>query len=70
VRPGDRRIACTSNDDDLLASAFVSPDGRVVTVVMNATDEDKDLLLWMDGRAAKVPCPGHSILTLRTAASR
>ena len=29
VRPGARRIACTSNDDDLLASAFVLPRGRV-----------------------------------------
>jgi glucosylceramidase len=68
VRPGDRRIACTSNDDDLLASAFVSPDGRVVTVVMNASEEDKNVLLWMGGRAASTPSPAHSILTLVTLA--
>jgi glucosylceramidase len=68
VRPGDRRIACTSNDDDLLASAFVSPDGRVVTVVMNASEKDKNVLLWMGGRAASTPSPAHSILTLVTLA--
>ena len=25
VRPGARRVACTSNDDDLLATAFRTP---------------------------------------------
>ena len=66
VRPGARRIACTSNDDGLLASAFVHPEGRVVTVVMNKTESAKDVLLWMDGRAAKVASPAHSILTLES----
>jgi len=67
VRPGARRIACTSNDDGLLASAFVHPDGRIVTVVLNKTDTAKDVLLWLEGRAAKVPSPAHSILTLESA---
>jgi glucosylceramidase len=66
VRPGARRIACASNDDDLLASAFVQPDGRVVAVVLNKTDASKDVQLWMDGRAATVASPAHSILTLET----
>jgi glucosylceramidase len=68
VRPGAMRIACTSNDDDLLATAFVHPDGRVVTVVMNASEKDKTVLLWMDGRAAPTRSPAHSILTLETLA--
>jgi len=63
VRPGARRIAATSNDDDLLATAFVGTDGRVVTVVANLGDKDKELVLWMDGRGARTPCPAHSILT-------
>jgi glucosylceramidase len=68
VRPGARRVACTSNDDDLLASAFVHPDGRVVTVVLNKTDTGKDVLLWQGGRAARVESPAHSILTLEAQA--
>jgi len=68
VRPGARRIACSSNDDGLLASAFVHPDGRIVAVVMNKTDAGKDVQLWMDGRAATVASPAHSILTLETRA--
>jgi len=66
VRPGARRIACSSNDDDLLASAFVHPDGRVVSVILNRTDKARDVQLWMDGRAATVASPAHSILTLET----
>jgi glucosylceramidase len=64
VRPGARRVAATTNDDDLLATAFANPDGRVVTVVLNASDKDKDLALWMDGRAARTQSPAHSILTV------
>ena len=40
------------------------PDGRVVAVILNKTDNAKDVLLWMDGRAAKAKSPAHSILTL------
>ena len=64
VRPGARRVATTTNDDGLLASAFVHPDGQLVAVVMNRTDADKDLALWVDGRAARTKSPPHSILTL------
>jgi glucosylceramidase len=64
VRPGARRVAATSNDDELLATAFVDPDGRIVTVVMNASETDKDLTLWIAGRAARTRSPAHSLLTL------
>jgi glucosylceramidase len=57
-------VATTSNDDDLLASAFANPDGRHAAVVMNKTDKDKPFALWVDGRAAKATAPAHSILTL------
>jgi glucosylceramidase len=66
VRPGARRVACTSNDDDLLATAFLNPDGSLVTVVMNRGDEDKEVILWMEGQGARTSSPAHSILTLAT----
>jgi glucosylceramidase len=57
-------VATTTDDDDLLATAFLHPDGRLVAVVMNKTDADKDFALWVDGRAAKTRSPAHSIMTL------
>ncbi len=65
VRPGARRVAATSNDDDLLATAFLDPDGSVVTIVMNPSEADKDFAVWVAGRTASTRSPAHSIVTLR-----
>lgn len=64
VRPGARRVACSSTHDELLTAAFRNPDGRTAVVVLNKTDKPMDFLLWRDGRAAKVPSPARSIVTL------
>lgn len=65
LRPGARRVAASSNDDELLATAFANPDGSVVAVVMNRTEKEKPLAVWVDGRAAATQLPARSILTLR-----
>jgi glucosylceramidase len=64
VRPGARRIACTSTDDGLLATAFRNPDGQLAVVVMNKGPKPIRFQVWVDGRAAPVQSPAHSILTL------
>jgi glucosylceramidase len=71
VRPGARRIACSSTAEEILATAFVNQDGRIVTVVMNPTDKDAEVNLWMrsatgkkSGQALRTPMPRHSIATV------
>jgi glucosylceramidase len=64
VRPGARRIACTSSSDDLLASAFVNPDGSMAVVVQNQTDKAADFQVWIGGKAARSKLPAHSIATI------
>jgi glucosylceramidase len=64
VRPGARRIACTSNDDRLLATAFANADGSLAVVVMNKTEEAVPFDVWQDGRAARTLSPARSILTI------
>lgn len=64
VRLGARRIAATSTSDDILTTAFVNADGRVATVVMNATDAPKAVNVWVAGKAAKVSLPAHAIATV------
>jgi glucosylceramidase len=64
VRPGARRIACSSSSDRLLASAFVNPDGKIAVVVQNQTDRPSEFQVWIDGKAAKSTLPPHSIATL------
>ena len=64
VRPGARRIACSPSRSQLLSTAFVNLDGKVSVVVMNASDKQVSYHLWMDGKAAEVSSPAHSIQTL------
>ena len=64
VRPGARRIACAPSRSGLLSTAFINPDGKVSVVVMNKGDQKLTYQLWMDGSAAEVSSPPHSIQTL------
>lgn len=64
ARPGSKRVACTSSSDDLQATAFLNPDGRVAVVVLNLHDKPIDFQVWVGGSAAKSTLPAHSIATL------
>ncbi len=64
IRPGARRIACTSSSDDLLATAFANPDGSTAIVVQNQTDKGSDYQVWINGKAARSNLPAHSIATI------
>ncbi|MBN1133062.1 MAG: glycoside hydrolase family 30 protein [Bacteroidales bacterium] len=64
IRSGAKRIVCASNNDDLLATAFINPDGSISTVIMNATDRDMETRVWIEGKAANMFLPGHSIATV------
>ncbi len=64
LRPGARRIICSSNHDDLLATAFLNPDGKIAVVVMNQTEKDIEFHTWIENHAVKTNSPAHSIVTL------
>lgn len=64
IKPGAKRIICSSNDDDLLATAMLNPDGSVAVVVMNRTSAAKPLKIWVEGKAITTDTPAHSISTL------
>jgi glucosylceramidase len=64
VRPGARRIASSPSRSQLLSTAFLNPDGKVSVVVMNRSDQKISYYLWLEGNAAEVNSPPHSIQTL------
>lgn len=64
LRPGARRIICSSNHDELLATAFLNPDGKIAVVVMNQTEKDIEFHTWIENQAVKTNSPAHSIVTL------
>ena len=64
VRPGAKRIACSSSRSRLLSAGFITPDGKVSVVVMNLSDQRISYYLWLGGNAAEVSSLPRSIQTL------
>jgi glucosylceramidase len=63
IKPGARRIVCTSNSDDFVATAFVNPDGKIAVIINNLTDHAEMLQLWVKGKALKQLAPANAVLT-------
>jgi glucosylceramidase len=64
IRPDAKRIICSSNDDELLATAFMNTDGSIATVVQNLTSKHKEFFVWINNKAVKTAIPAHSIMTV------
>jgi len=63
VKPGARRVLCTTGRQDLEAASFVNPDGAVATVVMNRTGRPLRFALRIDGTQTAAELPPRSIAT-------
>jgi len=64
IRPGAKRISCTSNNDNLIATAFLNTDGEIAVVIENLEDHKKDLQLWVAGKAMRFTSPAKGIITV------
>ncbi|MEN9570102.1 MAG: hypothetical protein RL172_1333 [Bacteroidota bacterium] len=64
IQPGAKRITSAASRSQLLTTAFLNPDGKVVVVVMNQSDKETPYYLWVKGSAAQVKALPHSIATL------
>jgi glucosylceramidase len=64
IQPGAKRISCSTNRDKLQATAFLNPNGKIVVVVLNASDEKIPFRICISNKAAQVNSLKHSILTL------
>lgn len=64
IQAGAHRIICSSNNDNLLATAALNPDGSIVVVAMNQTENDMDFKLWIEAKGVTAQLPAHAIKTL------
>jgi glucosylceramidase len=64
IRPGAKRIACTSNSDEFIATAFLNPDGKIATVISNLTEHEMFFQLWIRGKALRYASPGNAVITM------
>jgi glucosylceramidase len=63
IRPGARRILCSSSQGNLEATACVNPDGGVTVVALNRTDQPIKFNLKSLNTATPVALPAHAIAT-------
>jgi glucosylceramidase len=63
VAPGARRIESTSVDDGLQSVAFQNPDGGIVVLVLNASDDEQTFQIGLGGRAARTVLPAGAVAT-------
>ncbi len=64
IRPGARRISCSSNRSQLLTTAFRNPDGQIAVVVMNTGNTKMNYRLYVHERAVEAESLPHSIATI------
>ena len=64
IHSGAKRIASSSNRDKLQTTAFINPDGKIVVVILNLSDEKLPFRLCISGKAAPVISLPHSIMTI------
>lgn len=64
IRPEARRVSAATSRSTLLATAFVNPDGRLATVVMNPTDQAIAYNFYVGQASATVTIPARAIQTL------
>lgn len=64
VKPNAQRVGTATNRDFLVSTSFVNTNGQLVVVVMNEGDKDTNYNLWIEGKAAQLDAPAHSIQTV------
>ena len=63
IRPGAKRILCSSSQNNLEATACINPDGTVAVVVLNRNHDPVRFNLKSRHTATPVSLPAHSIAT-------
>jgi glucosylceramidase len=64
IRPGAKRIACTSNNDNFIATAFLNPDGKIAVVVDNLGDRETFFQVWIRGKVVRYSSPANAVITV------
>lgn len=64
IRPGAKRVSTSPSRTHLLSTSFINKDGKMVTVVMNHTDQAISYKLYVNEVAAELKIPARAMQTL------
>lgn len=69
IRPDGFRIDHQHNDEDLLVTAVQNPDGSISVILLNQTEEAKEIELTLDKKVANLGIQGKALQTIVIPAS-
>lgn len=64
IRPEAKRVSTVSSRSALLSTGFINTDGKMVTVVMNQTDNDILYKVYIELQAIELTIPAHAMQTI------
>ena len=64
IEPGALRVSTSASRSTIESTTFQNPDGSLVTVVMNRTDEALDYTLVVEDQEVRTSIPAHAMQTL------
>jgi O-Glycosyl hydrolase len=65
IRPGAKRVSTVSSISFLESTTFVNPDGKMVTIVMNSTDEEITYQLYVgSSTATSITIPARAMQSI------
>jgi len=64
IKPGAKRISAAASRSQLIATAFLNPDGSKVAIIMNQSDTPTQTFVWVNGDAAEIQLLPRSIVTV------
>jgi glucosylceramidase len=64
IRRGAKRIDTTGSIERVAHVAFANPDGTKVAVLTNSGNQERNVLLRMNGAEAEATLPASSVATL------
>lgn len=63
VKPGAKRIGSSKCNDSFETVSFKNPDGKIVSVVLNRTEEEKKFRFSLEGKLIDTVIEPHSVAT-------
>ncbi len=64
IRPGAKRLACSSSRAQLMTTAFLNTDGTIAVVIMNKQDTPVNFRMYVGTDAVETVSLPHSIITM------
>ena len=64
IRPGAKRVPCTSSSDGFIATAFINPDGFMAVEILNLKDTEQMGQMWFEEKVIRFSAPAHGMITI------